>query len=335
MRRILIHLRTSVKFLFLIVLSAIMIVSLVAFAYKPIYSVTFNGELIGYCEDKVEMQKKINEFIEKGESENVAFVQIDELPEYELCLLKKGIVTNDDEILEKIKGTGTEYYHYYAISLEDKEKYYVSSFSEAEDVVKKLKEKKSTNIDKISVIEKYEKKLEKFDKTDTIIDKLYVKPVEVKKTTTYNNTVKYASTGTMSVSKGANTSNKKVDIGINLINPVSGKISSGFGGRWGTTHKGLDIAAPYGTSIKAAAAGTVKFSGWNSGGYGNLVIISHGNGVETYYAHCSSVNVKAGQKVSQGQVISKVGNTGNSYGNHCHFEVRVNGVAQNPRNYVY
>lgn len=333
MRKILIHLRTSVKFLFLIVLSAIMIVSLVAFAYKPIYSVTFNGELIGYCEDKVEMQKKINEFIENGESENVAFVQIDELPEYELCLLKKGIVTNDEEILAKVKETGTEYYHYYAITVDNKEKYYVSSFSEAEDVVKKLKDKKSDNIDKIRVVEKYEKKLATFTDTDKIVKKLYVKP-EVKQTVTYAST-HYQATGTMSVSRGANNTKKKVDIGISLINPLSGVISSEFGGRWGTIHKGLDIAAPAGTKIKAAAAGTVKFSGWNSGGYGNLVIISHGNGVETYYAHCSAVDVKAGQKVSQGQVVSRVGNTGDSYGNHCHFEVRVNGVAQNPRNYVY
>lgn len=331
MKRILIHLRTSVKFLFLIVLSSVMIVSLVAFAYKPIYSVTFNGELIGYCENKVEMQKMINEFIENGESENVAFVQIDELPEYDLCLLKKGIVTNDDEILAKIKSTGTEYYHYYAITLKDEEKYYVSTFSDAEEVVKKLKDKKSTNVDDIRVVEKYEKELKEFASVDNIVNKLYVAPVVEKKQTTYA----YRSTGTMSPSKGANNSNRKVNIGINLINPLSGRISSEFGGRWGTVHKGLDIAAPAGTQIKAAAGGTVKFSGWNSGGYGNLVIISHGNGVETYYAHCSSVNVTAGQKVSQGQVISRVGNTGDSYGNHCHFEVRVNGVAQNPRNYTY
>lgn len=330
MRRVLMHLRTSVKFLFLIVLSAAMIISLVAFAYKPIYSVTFNGELIGYCENKVEMQEKINEFIENGESDNVAFVQIDELPEYELCLLKKGIVTNDEEILQKIKSSGTEYYHYYAITVDDKEKYYVSSFSDAEDVVEKLKKKKSTNIDDIAVVEKYEKELEKFSSVDKIVDKLYKAPVVKKPTYTA-----YAATGTMSASKGANTTSKKVNIGINFINPVSGTITSEFGGRWGTVHKGLDIGAPCNTKIKAAAGGTVKFSGWNSGGFGNLVIISHGNGVETYYAHCNYVSVKAGQSVSQGQVIAGVGNTGNSFGNHLHFEVRVNGVSQNPRNYTY
>ena len=332
MRRVLMHLRTSVKFLFLIVLSAVMIISLVAFAYKPIYSVTFNGELIGYCENKVEMQEKINEFIQNGESKNVAFVQIDELPEYDLCLLKKGITTNDEEILQKIKSTGTEYYHFYAITVKDKEKYYVSSFSDAEDVIKQLKKKKSTNIDDIAVVEKYEKELKDFTSVKKIVKKLYKEPVVVQPTYTYT---AYASTGTMSASKGANTTGNKVNIGISMINPVSGIITSEFGGRWGTVHKGLDIGASEGTPIKAAAGGTVTFSGWNNGGYGNLVIISHGNGVETYYAHCSSVNVTAGQSVSQGQLISRVGNTGNSFGAHLHFEVRINGVAQNPRNYVY
>ncbi len=328
MKKILIHLRTSVKLLFLIVLSAVMIISLVAFAYKPIYSVYFNGELIGYCEDKVKMQKMINEYIENGESDNVAFVQVDELPEYDLCLLKKGIVTNEEEILKKIKETGTEYYHYYAITVDDEEEYYVSSYSDAEDAVQQLKDKKSTNIDDIAIVEKYEQELEDFTDVDEIVKDLYKAPV-VKKTYAYK------STGTMSRSNGANTSSNKVDLGINLIEPLSGTLSSGFGYRWGSMHKGLDVAAPYGTSIMAAAGGTVKFSGWNNGGYGNLVIISHGNGIETYYAHCSSVCVTAGDYVSQGQVISKVGSTGQSTGNHCHFEVRVNGVAQNPRNYVY
>ena len=86
--------------------------------YKPIYKVTLNGEKIGYCEDKTELQNKINTYMEKGEEgqEHVAFVQIDELPEYSMCLLKKGIVTNDDEIYKTIKETGTTYYRYYAIA---------------------------------------------------------------------------------------------------------------------------------------------------------------------------------------------------------------------------
>ncbi len=84
----------------------------------------------------------------------------------------------------------------------------------------------------------------------------------------------------------------------------------------------------------AVADGTVKFAGV-SGGYGNLVIIEHGNGVETYYGHCSSITTKVGTQVKAGDVIAKVGSTGNSTGNHLHFEIRINGVSVNPQKYIY
>ena len=119
-----------------------------------------------------------------------------------------------------------------------------------------------------------------------------------------------------------------------LSKPTVGTLTSRFGGRWGSMHTGIDVANNTGTNITSAAAGTVKFTGWY-GGYGNLVIVSHGGGVETYYAHCSSILVSAGQSVAQGQSIAKMGSTGNSTGPHLHFEVRVNGVAQNPQTYVY
>ena len=122
-----------------------------------------------------------------------------------------------------------------------------------------------------------------------------------------------------------------------FIWPIKGKINSYFGGRYifgsYSYHSGLDIKASYGTSIKAADGGTVTFAGWK-GTYGNLVIITHDNGTQTYYAHNSSLLVSAGEKVYQGQVIAKAGSTGRSTGNHCHFEVRVNGSAVNPLNYL-
>ena len=100
-------------------------------------------------------------------------------------------------------------------------------------------------------------------------------------------------------------------------------------------HSGVDIGAPRGTPIKAAASGTVVYSGNAGDGYGNYVIIAHANGVRTVYAHCSQLLVSRGQSVSQGSVIAKVGSTGRSTGNHLHFEVRKNGVTYNPQNYVY
>ena len=121
--------------------------------------------------------------------------------------------------------------------------------------------------------------------------------------------------------------------------PVSGSITSRFGGRkspggiGSTNHKGIDIANRRGTPIYAADGGTVIYAGWMRG-YGYLVQISHGNGVVTYYGHNSSLLVSVGQHVYKGQQIAKMGSTGNSTGNHCHFEIRVNGVAKNPLNYL-
>ena len=117
--------------------------------------------------------------------------------------------------------------------------------------------------------------------------------------------------------------------------PTSGRISSYFGGRkspggiGSTNHKGIDIAVPRGTPIYAADGGTVTYSGWMSG-YGYLVQIDHGNGYVTRYGHNSSLTVNVGQHVYKGQQVARAGSTGN----HCHFEVRYNGVAKNPLNYL-
>lgn len=122
-----------------------------------------------------------------------------------------------------------------------------------------------------------------------------------------------------------------------FMHPLNGKgrISSPYGSRWGSFHRGIDIAAPYGTPIYAAASGTVIYSGYNNGGFGNLVMIDHGNGYQTYYAHNSKNHVRVGQKVIKGQNIANVGSTGNSTGNHVHFEVRRNGTPINPYSFIY
>ena len=118
-----------------------------------------------------------------------------------------------------------------------------------------------------------------------------------------------------------------------FIWPVNGAVVSGYGMRWGRLHEGIDISAPSGTPIWAAAAGTVIYAGW-LGGYGNLVVVDHGNGLATAYAHASTILVGVGQQVSQGETLSLVGSTGNSSGPHLHFEVRVNGVAVDPLLYL-
>ena len=119
-----------------------------------------------------------------------------------------------------------------------------------------------------------------------------------------------------------------------FIWPVNGAVVSGYGMRWGRLHEGIDIAASTtGTPIWAAAAGTVIHAGW-LGGYGNLVVVDHGNGLATAYAHASAILVGVGQQVAQGESVALVGSTGNSSGPHLHFEVRVNGAAVDPLFYM-
>ena len=115
--------------------------------------------------------------------------------------------------------------------------------------------------------------------------------------------------------------------------PVFGVITSPFGHReisiGSSEHQGVDIGAPGGEPIAASKSGVVTYSG-ECGGYGNLVILDHGDGTETYYAHCSVLLVQAGESVTQGQTVALVGSTGVSTGDHCHFEVRVNGEPIDP-----
>jgi len=117
-----------------------------------------------------------------------------------------------------------------------------------------------------------------------------------------------------------------------LIWPVSGPVVSPYGMRWGRLHAGIDIGVGYGTPIHASASGTVIFAGW-MGGYGNFVIVDHGGGLSTGYAHQSSIAVGGGS-VSQGQVIGYVGCTGHCFGPHLHYEVRINGSPVDPLGYL-
>ncbi|MGZ4380743.1 MAG: murein hydrolase activator EnvC family protein [Gaiellaceae bacterium] len=118
-----------------------------------------------------------------------------------------------------------------------------------------------------------------------------------------------------------------------LIWPAAGPVTSPFGMRWGRMHDGIDIGAPMGAPIHAAASGTVIYAGWMPG-YGNLTVIDHGGGIATAYGHQSSLEVSVGDQVTQGQQIGLVGSTGHSTGPHLHFEVRVNGAPVDPMGYL-
>ena len=335
-KKVLIHTRRSMKLIIIIAVSLLFILAIVASFYKISYSVSLDGQMLGYTDNKSKLQAQINEYIEKGENQNTAFVQIDSLPQYKICLLKRDVASNDESIFNTIKSGGTPYYRYYAILDNQEEKVYTPYFTEAEEIVNQLKEKNSANIDNITISEKYDTELKVMDNVDDAVATLYSEPEktpESKVTVASNKTKK--STGT--VNTATNISGTKVALGVSLSKPVSGIISSRFGVRSSirsSAHTGLDIATSTGTPVKAAAAGTVTFAGWK-GSYGNLMVITHSNGVQTYYGHCSKLYLSAGATVSQGQTIAAVGSTGNSTGPHLHFEIRVNGIAYNPQNYLY
>ena len=122
---------------------------------------------------------------------------------------------------------------------------------------------------------------------------------------------------------------------VPLAHPIKDnhRFTSGFGPRWGRMHNGLDFAAPHGTPIYASADGVVIFAGRQSA-YGRLIKIKHDFGYETRYAHLSKIRVKNGQRVSRGERIGDMGNTGRSTGTHLHYEIRSNGKAVNPMNYI-
>lgn len=303
-----------------IIVAVILIALLLVIKFRPAYAVIINDEIIGYVKNEKEFQEKIDKKFATPENENVAFVTLDNI-EYNQTFASNNII-NEEETLNRIKESARNVYKVYEISYpENEEPMYVYSLEEAEDIVDSLKEQYSEIEPELSINELY---------VETEVNEETIKQAKEKLQQNLETKV---------VEKKQEEIERKTINGIYIACvPLStGNISSRFGSRESIrnhTHQGLDIAAPYGTPIKAAADGKVTFTGV-SGGYGNLVIVEHGNGVKTYYGHCSSISAYVGQQVKAGDVIAKVGSTGNSTGNHLHFEIRLNDKQINPEGYIY
>lgn len=335
----------------LVAIALFIIMTVILIKFQLVCEVTANGEKLGYIKDKEKFEQAINEIINK-EEDNKLYTTIENKPEYHLTFVDKTEETKDEEILAKIQESSETTYKLYAVTVEGKEKATVANLEEAENLVKELNKKYKGKLkQKIAVVEvittdKQKDVVEvKMAKAD--ISKELDKVTKISKTSSKSVTNRGESTSvkskttkkTISSSSKKTTTTKVASLnGIKLaVKPLSGKITSRFGSRESirsSGHTGLDIAAPKGTKIKAAASGTVIFAGY-SGAYGNVVKISHGSEIKTYYAHCSKLYVKKGQKVSAGDIIASVGSTGRSTGNHLHFEVVKNGTSLNPQNYLY
>lgn len=146
-------------------------------------------------------------------------------------------------------------------------------------------------------------------------------------------TVNYRPTATKKTASNTGSATVSANKG-GWVLPIKGTVTSEYGKRKSGSHHGIDLAAPKGTTIKAAKSGTVLYSGWYNSIYGNAVIIDHGNGQKTLYGHCSKTTAKEGAKVAAGEAIAKVGSTGRSTGPHVHFEIYIDGKTVNPRNYL-
>ena len=299
-------------------IAIILIISIFLIKFKPAYAVTLGESQIGYVGNKVEFDQEIEEDVLNPKEEGVAFVALDNI-NYNFEFVERNLV-NENDVLSKVKENAQNIYSVYEVSTENEEDtVYVNSLEEAKELVNTLKE----NYNEIE--------------PDLKITTLYL---EEKVTDESINEAKLKIAEDLDAKlQEKRQRDKRTVNGIYLASlPLNGgTISSRYGSRESIrdhAHGGLDLAASYGTPIKAVADGIVKLAGV-SGGYGNLVVIDHGNGVETYYGHCSSINVRVGAEVKAGDEIAKVGSTGNSTGNHLHFEIRINGSSVNPQKYIY
>ena len=245
------------------------------------------------------------------------------MPKYQFVLIENTKETSEEEIFSKIQEMAVTTYKMYAITLNNEVTTYVNSREEAEEIINKMKEENGKELEEINLAmqEVYTQNIEETKNTIEVASAIQVAETELTKKVQQQEEIKSSTLDGVYFS----------------VKPVSGTITSRFGAYEDIrdhSHTGIDIAAPNGTSIKAAADGTVTYSGWMSG-YGNLVIISHGNGIQTYYGHCSKLYVSEGEKVEAGDIIAAVGSTGNSTGNHLHFEIRKNGAQVNPQKYLY
>ena len=300
------------------------IIAMVFIKYKPVYAVSISGEELGYVQSETEFNKEIEENVENYSAKNVDTVTLSAEPEYELKFVNKSEETNEDSILVAMQKEMKITYKYYDILLNNEKIDSVDTKEEAEEIVNSMNEQ---NLEGFSL---------------TIAEKVTENPQEILTNdleVAKNTVLGKISAEALQKKQEEEAAKALADVnGIKIaVLPVTGTISSRYGVSSRirvSTHTGLDIAAASGTPIKVVSDGTVTFAGW-SGSYGYLVKVSHGNGVETWYAHTSKMYVSVGQSVVAGDLIAAVGSTGNSTGPHLHLEIRINGKTVNPQNYIY
>ena len=275
-----------IKLTNIIAIGIFIIIAIMLIKFKPAYTVYIDGQKIGCIQDKKEFEKFVKENLYNNEEENIAFSDINCNIKYAYKLVEKCKETTESEVLLAIKEKADITYFSYAVTVDGAQRKYLKTEEQAKQVLEELKKELREDIN-ISISTVYSKNLQTEGEVEiaSISNKICDELEQEKK-------------------KEEATIN-----GVYLsVNPISGNITSRYGARESIrdhTHQGLDIASKPGTPIKAVADGKVIYSG-EKGGYGNLVIIEHGNGITTYYGHCSKLIAKNGTEIAAGDIIAEV-----------------------------
>ena len=333
---------STLRFVFFTILALVLIFSAVLVTvlntYKPTVKAYIGGKFVGYFSSEQQFDEVYNDLVtEKQNIDSNVKVYLESEPTFETSYTRDSLISNQNVYTNLRAEMKTEYTVYeVAVDGDNKMKF------DTKDDANKYADSLKTEVSKLNVEVKEEKVEDKgeitsIERADVILKDIVDrnKPVETPKATITAN----SSNTTKSNTNSSSNVQKAETIGATSVQPTGGgvwptvnrRINCQYMGYSG--HTGIDLGGAIGTAIYAYKSGTVSFAGWGSG-YGLHVKIDHGNGMTTYYAHCSELLVSVGQQVTEGQMIAKIGMTGYTTGPHLHFEVRFNGVPTNPYPYI-
>ncbi len=311
-------------FFIALVFSAVLVT--VLNTYKPAVKAYLNGKFIGYFSNEQQFDEVYNDLVtEKQSIDPNVKVYLEYEPTFETSYVRDSVIA-DQNVYTNLRAEVKTEFTIYNVAVDGETKMTFNTQDEANKYAENLKKE----VAKLNTEVKVEKvgelgEMTSIERADSILKDIVDrnKPVETPKTTITNKTTT-SNVTTIGATQVAAT-------GAGVWPTVNRRINCAYMGYAG--HTGIDLGGAVGTAIYAYRSGTVTFAGWGTG-YGLHVKIDHGNGMSTLYAHCSQLLVSAGQTVSEGQMIAKIGLTGYTTGPHLHFEVRLNGVPVNPYQYI-
>lgn len=327
---------STLRFVFFTILTLVLIFSAVLVTvlntYKPTVKAYIDGKFVGYFSSEQQFDEVYNDLVtEKQNIDSNVKVYLESEPTFETSYTRDSLIAKQNVYTNLRAEIKTEYTVYeVAVDGENKMKF------DNKDDANKYAENLKSEVSKLNVEVKEEKVEDKgeittVERADSILKDIVDrnKPVETPKATVSNTT---NTTSNYNVTTAATIGATSVPAtGGGVWPTVNRRVNCHYMGYSG--HTGIDLGGAVGTAIYAYKSGTVTFAGWGSG-YGLHIKIDHGNGMTTYYAHCSELFASVGQQVTEGQMIAKIGMTGYTTGPHLHFEVRLNGVPVNPYPYI-